>query len=241
MAYENNMYAKLFASLYQGTLRGNSHGILVFTNLLAHADRDGYVDKHFRAIADEVGLTTEEVKVAIEMLESPDSESRSSELDGRRITRINDHRAWGWHIVNYAKYREIRNDEDRREANRVAQQRWREKHKPSVMENNGDKPREREMDTEKQKDQYSVEFIRFWLVYPRKIAKEKAWKAWKKIKLTPDLLLKILSAVENQTPKWTKAGIDFVPHASTWLNDSRWDDDLAPSFAVAQTHEGGGW
>jgi hypothetical protein len=58
------MYAKLFTSIYQGTLRGNSHGLLVFTNLLAHADQSGHVDMHFRAIADEVGLSVDEVKAA---------------------------------------------------------------------------------------------------------------------------------------------------------------------------------
>lgn len=123
------MYCKLFASLYQGTLRGKSHEILVFTNMLAHADAEGCVDKHFRAIADEVGLTVDEVKVAVENLESPDPESRSPEMDGRRLLRINDHRAWGWKIVNYGKYREIKNDEDRRKANREAQARWRERQK----------------------------------------------------------------------------------------------------------------
>lgn len=140
------MYCKLFASLYQGTLRGKPHEILVFTNMLAHADAEGYVDKHFRAIADEVGLTVEEVKTAIASLEAPDEESRSPEKDGRRITRVNDSRAWGWHIVNYGKYRAIKNDEDRREANRKAQERWREKQrllkssvinsKQSVIESN---------------------------------------------------------------------------------------------------------
>lgn len=123
------MYCKLFASLYQGTLRGKSHEILVFTNMLAHADAEGCVDKHFRAIADEVGLSVDEVKVAVENLESPDPESRSPEMDGRRLLRINDHRAWGWKIVNYGKYREIKNDEDRRKANREAQARWRERQK----------------------------------------------------------------------------------------------------------------
>jgi hypothetical protein len=137
------MYCKLFASLYQGTLRGKSHEILVFTNLLAHADAEGYVDKHFRAIADEVGLTVEEVKTAITLLESPDSESRSPENEGRRLLRINDHRAWGWQVVNYAKYRNIKSDEDRRKANREAQQRYRDKHKgkkntPKVIESNDD-------------------------------------------------------------------------------------------------------
>ena len=123
------MYCKLFASLYQGTLRGKSHEILVFTNMLAHADAEGCVDKHFRAIADEVGLSVDEVKAAVENLESPDPESRSPEMDGRRLLRINDHRAWGWKIVNYGKYREIKNDEDRRKANREAQARWRERQK----------------------------------------------------------------------------------------------------------------
>lgn len=126
------MYVKLFASLYQGTLRGKAHEILVFTNMLAHCDKEGFVDKHFRAIADEVGLTVEQVHAAVAILEAPDEESRSPEEQGRRIIRVNDSRAWGWRVVNYGKYREIRNDADRREQNRKAQERWREKHKPAV-------------------------------------------------------------------------------------------------------------
>lgn len=122
------MYAKLFASIYQGTLRGNTHGLVVFTNLLAHADQEGWVDIHPRAIAEEVGLSIDEVKKAIEELESPDIESRSPEEDGRRIVKMDVHRAWGWKIVNYGKYRSIRSEEDRREQNRLAQQRFREKH-----------------------------------------------------------------------------------------------------------------
>ena len=121
------MYAKLFTSIYQGTLRGNSHGLLVFTNLLAHADSAGHVDIHPRAIADEVGLTLEQVQAALIDLEAPDAESRSPEEDGRRIVRLDGHRAWGWRIVNYVKYRTIRSEDDRREQNRLAQQRWRDK------------------------------------------------------------------------------------------------------------------
>lgn len=121
------MFAKLFASLYQGTLRGRAHEILVFTNLIAHCDPEGYVDKHFKAISEEVGITVDEVKAAIEKLEAPDPESRSPEEDGRRIVRIDDHRVWGWRIVNYGKYRRIRDEADRREQNRIAQARFREK------------------------------------------------------------------------------------------------------------------
>lgn len=121
------MYAKLFASLYQGTLRGCSDEILVFTNLLAHADASGVVDKHWRAIAQETGLARERVEAAIATLEAPDPESRSPEEEGRRLIRTDEHRNWGWRIVNHAKYRAIRNEDDRREQNRKAQERWRNK------------------------------------------------------------------------------------------------------------------
>jgi hypothetical protein len=121
------MYAKLFTSIYQGTLRGNSHGLLVFTNMLAHADKEGIVDIHPRAIAEEVGLSREQVRAAIEELEAPDEESRSPEEGGRRIIRIDEHRAWGWRVVNYVKYRAIRSEDDRREQNRIAQANWRAK------------------------------------------------------------------------------------------------------------------
>ncbi|MBK8772241.1 MAG: hypothetical protein IPM06_17710 [Rhizobiales bacterium] len=138
------MYAKLFASLYQGTLRGCSDEILVFTNLLAHCGADGVVDKHFRAISEETGLSVDRVEAAIVVLESPDPESRSPEEEGRRIIKIDDHRSWGWRVVNHGKYRAIRSEEDRREQNRLAQQRWRDskQNKPSVSTDKPSKPKQ---------------------------------------------------------------------------------------------------
>jgi len=134
------MYAKLFTSIYQGTLRGNSHGLLVFTNLLAHCDKNGVADIHPRAIAEEVGLTVEQVRVALDVLEAPDDESRSPEEQGRRIVRLDEHRAWGWLVVNYVKYRAIRNEDDRREQNREAQERFRQKRKPPSAAVRHDQP-----------------------------------------------------------------------------------------------------
>lgn len=148
-----SMYCKLFASLYQGTLRGRAHEILVFTNLLAHCDANGVVDKHPRAIAEEVGLSVDEVKAALIVLESPDPESRSPELNGARISRMDDHRSWGWIIVNHAKYSAIRNAEDRKEQNRRAQENWRNKQKVSKVSH--DKPQSSHIDTDTNKDKES--------------------------------------------------------------------------------------
>lgn len=147
------MYGKLFTSLYQGTLRGCADEILVFTNLIAHADIYGHVDKHWRSISEETGISVERVKAAIANLEAPDPESRSPEEEGRRIVPMDEHRAWGWRIVNYAKYRSIRNEDDRREQNRLAQQRWRDKHPVSkVSRVSPDKPKQKQKQKQKKEE-----------------------------------------------------------------------------------------
>lgn len=110
------MYAKVFNSMFEGSLRGRSDAILTFVNMLTSADSEGFVDRHFRSIADETGLPLERVKVAIAELESPDPDSRSAESDGRRIERISEQRSWGWRIVNYRKYRDIRDASSRSSA-----------------------------------------------------------------------------------------------------------------------------
>lgn len=148
------MYCKLFASLYQGTLRGRSDEILVFTNLLAHTSAGGIVDKHFRAVAEETGLSLDRVKQAILVLESPDEESRSPDEKGARLVRLDEHRVWGWRVVNHGKYRAIKNEDDRAEQNRLAQARFRERKKAEangeksaivsgVITSNTDKPKQK--------------------------------------------------------------------------------------------------
>jgi uncharacterized protein YdaU (DUF1376 family) len=71
---------------------------------------------------------------------------------------------------------------------------------------------------------YISSFDTFWKQYPRKIAKDNARKAWLKIKPDEDLVQKILTAVK--THKTFKVEEQFIPHAASWLNAKRWDDEL---------------
>jgi len=121
------MYVKLFESIYSGTLRGRPYELLVFINLLAHADREGVVDIHQLVIAQETGLDMGLVCQALAILEAPDEMSRTPDSEGRRITRLDDHRDWGWQITNYVHYRQIRDADTRREQNRAAAARWRDR------------------------------------------------------------------------------------------------------------------
>ena len=77
-------------------------------------------------------------------------------------------------------------------------------------------------------------FANFWNPYPRKTAKVQAQKAWAKLNPSPALQAQILAALAAQckSEQWTKDGGAFIPHASTWLNQRRWEDQL-PSPATA--------
>jgi len=69
------------------------------------------------------------------------------------------------------------------------------------------------------------EFEVFWKAYPRKIAKPVALKAWVKAmeKTGAASVMKGL-APWLTSRQWTKDGGEFIPHAATWLNQERWND-----------------
>ncbi|WP_260497913.1 hypothetical protein [Pseudomonas sp. MSSRFD41] len=79
----------------------------------------------------------------------------------------------------------------------------------------------------------SVEFERFWKLYPRRVGKDKAAKVWAKLKVDASLFARIGTALAawSKSPEWTKDGGQFIPHAATWLNGKRWEDELPATAA----------
>ena len=71
-------------------------------------------------------------------------------------------------------------------------------------------------------------FERFWQVYPRKTAKMEARKVWKRLDPVGGLLDTIMAAVAVQAKSrdWLKENGKYIPHASTWLNGARWEDEV---------------
>lgn len=66
------------------------------------------------------------------------------------------------------------------------------------------------------------DFASFWEVYPRKVSKPFALKAWRKAKLPP--LSELLAALEKHKANWSDP--QFIPHPASWLNARRWDDEV---------------
>ena len=92
-----------------------------------------------------------------------------------------------------------------------------------------DKEKKRE---EKEEDK-EQDFFRFWSLYPKKKAKEKAFQAFKKLDIKNGLLEKILKAIEKQkhSDQWKKDNGQFIPFPATWLNGKRWEDQDGVTFA----------
>ena len=68
-------------------------------------------------------------------------------------------------------------------------------------------------------------FALFWKAYPRKVARDVALKTWGKLAPQGDLLKTILSALESHKKQWTDK--KFIPYPATWLNQKRWEDEIA--------------
>lgn len=67
-------------------------------------------------------------------------------------------------------------------------------------------------------------FDDFWKLYPRKIARKPAERIWSR--LTDDEKRKALEALPNHLRAWASTETTFIPHATTWLNQARWEDEV---------------
>lgn len=114
------MYAKLFRSIYSGSLatRGPWEALVTFQQMLILADRTGAVDMTAEYIAKESTIPIEVITKGLAELEKPDVDSRRPEEQGKRITRLDPARPWGWQITNYEYYRNLKRAEGRREYDR---------------------------------------------------------------------------------------------------------------------------
>jgi hypothetical protein len=99
-------YAPVFDSLTKGTLCGRWPDIGLWPIVLSLADRHGVVDVTPAFIAGVTGLPVQDVIACMVRFCAPDPYSRSPAAGGARLTLLDEHRDWGWQIVNHAVYRE---------------------------------------------------------------------------------------------------------------------------------------
>jgi|GEM_PF-1956504 len=121
------MYAKVFRQIFDSSIADDYRVRLVFEDLLKLADPNGVVDMTREAISRVTNVPLELVNQGIAALESPDPKSRSAGHEGRRIVLLDEHRDWGWIIVNYDRYRRLGSEEQRRENTRTRVKHFRDR------------------------------------------------------------------------------------------------------------------
>jgi hypothetical protein len=122
-------YAKLFSELVTSTIWcEDDQTRIVWITMLSQADKNGEVMASVPGLARLANVPVDATRKAIQILLSPDPDSRTPDDEGRRIQPIDG----GWILLNYQKYREKASSSDRAEKARIRQQRWREKQERNV-------------------------------------------------------------------------------------------------------------
>lgn len=118
------MFGKFFASAFTGSMMASGAEVFaVWAYVIAHAV-DSRVELNPRLLAAVIGAPVDRIESAIETLCAPDPVSRNKDHDGRRMVREGE---FQYFVTGHQKYRQMRDESDRREYNRVAQQRSRAK------------------------------------------------------------------------------------------------------------------
>jgi len=222
-----------------------------FIMLLAIADPTGRVVGTDVAIARRLNMPLDSFVNSVKQLGEPDPDSNSKEEEGRRVIPSDSER--GYQLVNYIKYRNLKDEEEKREYMREYMRKRREdealrKTCKTVLTDvknvtqaeaeaeeykNTSTPQTPPAKPQRTSDE-SPEFLSFWEAYPRKESKPQAERAFRKaMKLTT--LSEILKAIERFREVWKQSDPRYTPLPASWLNGHRWNDEPAKPSQPTQS------
>jgi len=121
------VFAKIFKQILESSIVESPETRFTFMDFLILADKNGVVDVTHEAIARRTNRPIDVIRRTIAELEGPDPASRTPDANGARIFRLDEHRDWGWGIVNYDYFRKLASEEQRREKTKLRTQKWRKK------------------------------------------------------------------------------------------------------------------
>lgn len=114
-------FVKLFDMILDSSIWSEKSDIrVVWITMLLMADKRGFVRASVSGIARRAAVGADVCQEALDVLEAPDKDSRTSEHEGRRIVDCEG----GYQILNYEKYRLLLAEEERRSKGAERQARY---------------------------------------------------------------------------------------------------------------------
>lgn len=82
-------------------------------------------------------------------------------------------------------------------------------------------------------------FDAWWALYPRKVAKKAARRAWERLSVGEQEAASMALPAHVELWRVEGRGSVVIPHPATWLNGARWDDELEyrPSASPGQQRQ----
>lgn len=226
-------YVKLWSNLTKSSiLEQDLHVRWLWIVLLLETDADGNVYGTPEALARIANLSLKRTTEALAVLMAPDPTSTTGDEEGRRVLNPGPNQ---WFLVNYAKYRQMKDltAERAKVKERVRRFRSKQKRCNADVTRGNDKYK---VDVEVSRTSCSsaaaesgnkipAGFFEFWCLYPRKAAKGAAIKAWNRIAAAtrPAIMEGLRRALRSD--QWTRDGGKWIPYPATWLNRGQWEDE----------------
>ena len=100
-----------------------------------------------------------------------------------------------------------------------------DKDNKTIDKDKDNKTIDKDKDNKKRADAKNDDFDAFWAVYPRKVGKGDAKKAFAKVKAPVSVLIDAVN-MQKQSQQWLRNDGQYIPNPATWLNQGRWEDEL---------------
>lgn len=126
------MYGKFFSSTFTGSMYGVGATVFAVWGYVIANTVNSNVELNPKMLSAVLGATETEVENAIFYLCEPDPKSRNKDRDGRRLVKEGEYQ---YHVVTHAHYRHMKNEDEKREYNRIKQQESRAKRKKNIVSN----------------------------------------------------------------------------------------------------------
>lgn len=137
--------------------------------------------------------------------------------DFERVSKFFQHKDGKWHHkrIDFELFESTRrSDAAKNRAEKASKARW-----------GNDPPPITKPPKEKNEPVSTPEFERFWSLYPKKLSKLDAIKAFGQVKAAEHMAeIEKTLAWQVKSLDWTKERGQYVPHAGTWLRAKRWED-----------------